>query len=142
MPGLGLRLQVSEFVKLVIILLVARYLTDLKRDELEIREMLILSGLVAVPVVLVLAQPDLGTSLTYIAILVAGAFIAGLRWKYVAAIAVVAVFVVPVGWHFLKDYQKARIEAEYLATWIKKAGLKKLGADSWREVAILCPRKA
>ena len=42
----------------------------------------------------------------------------------------------------LKDYQKARIEAEYLATWIKNAGLKKLSADSWREVAILCPRKA
>jgi ATP-dependent exoDNAse (exonuclease V) beta subunit len=42
----------------------------------------------------------------------------------------------------LKDYQKARIEAEYLATWIKKAGLKTLGADSWSEVAILCPRKA
>jgi ATP-dependent helicase/nuclease subunit A len=42
----------------------------------------------------------------------------------------------------LKDYQKARIEAEYLATWIKKAGLKKLCADSWGEVAILCPRKA
>src|SRR4029077_14131252 len=42
----------------------------------------------------------------------------------------------------LKDYQKARIEAEYLARWIKEAGLKKLSADSWREVAILCPRKA
>src|SRR5438445_541448 len=42
----------------------------------------------------------------------------------------------------LKDYQKARIEAEYLARWIKNAGLKKLSADSWREVAILCPRKA
>ena len=42
----------------------------------------------------------------------------------------------------LKDYQKARIEAEYLARWIKGAGLKKLSADSWREVAILCPRKA
>jgi ATP-dependent exoDNAse (exonuclease V) beta subunit len=42
----------------------------------------------------------------------------------------------------LKDYQKARIEAEYLAGWIKDAGLKKLSADSWREVAILCPRKA
>jgi rod shape determining protein RodA len=48
--------------------------------------MLILSGLVAVPVVLVLAQPDLGTALTYLAILVVGAFVAGLRWKYVAAI--------------------------------------------------------
>src|SRR5213596_1181935 len=42
----------------------------------------------------------------------------------------------------LKDYQKARFEAEYLARWIKDAELKKLSADSWREVAILCPRKA
>jgi ATP-dependent exoDNAse (exonuclease V) beta subunit len=42
----------------------------------------------------------------------------------------------------LKDYQKARFEAEYLARWIKDTGLKKLSADSWREVAILCPRKA
>src|SRR4051794_37513421 len=42
----------------------------------------------------------------------------------------------------LKDYQKARIEAEYLARWIKDAGLKGLSADSWQEVAILCPRKA
>lgn len=42
----------------------------------------------------------------------------------------------------LKDYQKARIEAEFIAQWIKKAGLKRLCADSWREVAILCPRKA
>src|SRR6266403_3231177 len=42
----------------------------------------------------------------------------------------------------LKDYQKARIEAEYLARWIKNAGPEKLSADSWREVAILCPRKA
>ncbi len=42
----------------------------------------------------------------------------------------------------LKDYQNARIEAEYLARWIRHAGLRKLSADSWREVAILCPRKA
>jgi ATP-dependent helicase/nuclease subunit A len=41
-----------------------------------------------------------------------------------------------------RDYQKARVEAEYLARWIKEAGLKKLAADSWRDVAILCPRKA
>ncbi|MBZ5585157.1 MAG: rod shape-determining protein RodA [Acidobacteriia bacterium] len=109
-PGTGIHLQVSEFVKLVIILLVARYLTDLKRDELEIREMLILSGLVLVPMALVLAQPDLGTSLTYMAVLITGAFLAGLRWKYVAAIAVVAVLVVPVGWtFFLKQYQKERL---------------------------------
>jgi rod shape determining protein RodA len=108
LPG-GIHLQVSEFVKLVIILLVARYLTDLKTDELEIWEMGKLAGLVVVPAGLVLLQPDLGTALTYFAILVTGAFLAGLRWKYVAAIAIVAVLVLPVGFHFLKDYQKARL---------------------------------
>jgi rod shape determining protein RodA len=108
LPG-GVHLQVSEFVKLVIILLVARYLTELRTEELEIREMLKLAGLVLVPTALVLKQPDLGTSLTYIAILIVGAFLAGLRWKYVAAIAVVTLLVLPVSWHFLKDYQKARL---------------------------------
>jgi ATP-dependent helicase/nuclease subunit A len=48
----------------------------------------------------------------------------------------------PEGEKKLKDYQKARIEAQYLARWIKEAGLPKLCADSWREVAVLCPRKA
>jgi rod shape determining protein RodA len=109
--GGGLHLQVSEFVKLVIILLVARYLTELKTEELDIREMAMLSLLVAVPAFLVFKQPDLGTALTYVAVLVVGAFIAGLRWKYVAVIALVAVLVLPLGNHFLKDYQRARLTA-------------------------------
>jgi len=107
--GGGVHIQVSEFVKLVIILLVARYLTEVKKDELEIWEMAKLACLVAIPGALVLIQPDLGTSLTYVAVLVVGAFIAGLRWKYVAVIAVVAVLVLPVSYHFMKDYQKARL---------------------------------
>jgi ATP-dependent exoDNAse (exonuclease V) beta subunit len=40
-----------------------------------------------------------------------------------------------------KDYRKARIEADVLATWIKKTGIEKLRASTWRDVAILCPRK-
>jgi len=108
LPG-GLRLQVSEFVKPVIILLVARYLTELKSEELEIREMLILLVLVLIPTGLVLKQPDLGTALTYLAVLTVGAFLGGLNWKYIAAVAVLAVFVLPVTWtFFLQDYQKQR----------------------------------
>jgi rod shape determining protein RodA len=68
-----------------------------------------LAGLVLVPAGLVLLQPDLGTALTYLAVLVTGAFLAGLRWKYVLTIAFVAVLVLPVSFHFLKDYQKARL---------------------------------
>jgi rod shape determining protein RodA len=107
-PGLG-HFQVSEFVKLVIILLVARFLTELKTERLEGRELLKLAGLVGVPALLVLKQPDLGTTLTYFPALAVGAFLAGLRWKYVIAIAVIVVLVLPVGVHFLKDYQKARL---------------------------------
>ncbi len=107
--GGGLHLQVSEFVKLMIILLVARYLAEIKTETLEIREMTILSSLVLVPTLLVLKQPDLGTSLTYIAILMVGAFLAGLRRKYVIVIAVVTMLVLPVGWYFLKDFQRARL---------------------------------
>src|ERR1022692_3951619 len=64
--GFVIHLQLSEVVKLVIIVLVARYLTELRTEELEIREMLKLAGLVLVPTVLVMKQPDLGTSLTYL----------------------------------------------------------------------------
>ena len=105
----GVHLQVSEFVKLVIILLVARYLTDLKKDDLEVAEMLKLAGLVVVPAALVWAQPDFGTALTYFAVLAGGVFIAGLHWKYLAIAVLGAALMVPVGLHFLKDYQRARL---------------------------------
>ena len=107
--GGGFRFQVSEFVKLVIILLVARYLTELRSEDLDIRELLKLAGLVLIPAGLVLKQPDLGTALTYFAVLGVGAFLAGLNWKYVAIISVVLALVLPVGVHFLNDYQKARL---------------------------------
>jgi ATP-dependent exoDNAse (exonuclease V) beta subunit len=42
----------------------------------------------------------------------------------------------------LTETRRAQVEAEHLAKWIQEAGLKKLRAGCWREVAILCPRKA
>jgi rod shape determining protein RodA len=106
----GFHLQISEFVKTVIILLVARYLIDLKTERVEGRDLLKLGGLIAVPMLLVMKQPDLGTSLTYLPILAIGVFVAGLRWQYLAVIGIIFVLVLPLGWHFyLKDYQKARL---------------------------------
>ena len=105
----ALHLQVSEFVKLVIVLLVARYLTDLKGERLELPDLLKLGGLVGLPMLLVVSQPDLGTALTYLPILAAGVFLAGLKWQYAAAILVIFALVPPVGYMFLKDYQKARL---------------------------------
>jgi rod shape determining protein RodA len=105
----GFHLQVSEFVKLVIVLLVARYMAELHGDTLEFRELLKVSALIVLPMLLVVGEPDLGTALTYLPILAVGAFLAGLNWRYVAAIAIVVVLVLPVGIHFLQPYQKARL---------------------------------
>jgi rod shape determining protein RodA len=108
----GFHLQVSEFVKLVIILLVARFLTELKSDQLELRELLKVSGLVGVLFVLVMKQPDLGTSLTYLPPLAVGVFLAGLRWRYILILLLFGVGTSWVSYHFLlKEYQRARIES-------------------------------
>jgi rod shape determining protein RodA len=108
LPG-GFQFQVSEFVKIVLILLVARFLTELRKEDLDWRDLLKVAGLVGLPMILVMRQPDLGTSLTYAAILIGGVFLAGLRWKYIAVIALAVGLALPVAFHFLHDYQRARL---------------------------------
>ena len=103
------KLQISEFVKLVIVLLVARFLTEIKTEQLELPDLLKLGGLVALPMLLVISQPDLGTALTYLPILAVGVFLAGLRWQYAVALVLIVAIVLPVSYVFLKDYQKARL---------------------------------
>ena len=106
----GYTIQPSEFVKLVVVLLVARYLSDLKGDRLELPDLLKLGGLVALPMVLVMIQPDLGTALTFVPILAIGVFLAGFRWQYAVAILVVVAVIAPVSyWLVLKDYQRQRV---------------------------------
>ena len=106
---LGVNLQVSEFVKLVIILMVARYVSELRSDEIKPRDLLKLGVLVGLPAFLVMYQPDLGTGLTYLPILAAGVLIAGVQWRYLAIVAIVGALTLPVGWYFLKDYQRQRL---------------------------------
>jgi rod shape determining protein RodA len=108
LPG-GFHLQLSEFAKIVIILLVARYLTEMKGDVLEIRDLLKLSGMVLVPMALIAKEPDLGTALTYLPILAIGVILAGLPWKYWLAIGVIGAVLIPVVFANLQPYQKGRI---------------------------------
>ncbi len=108
-PVLGFTFQISEFVKIVLILLVARFLTELKNDTLEWPELMKLAALVGLPMLLVVKQPDLGTALTYLPILAVGVYLAGLRREYLVVIGLVAVFVLPISLNFLQDYQKRRL---------------------------------
>lgn len=108
--GYGMfKFQVSEFFKLVAVLLVAKYLAELRGDRLEGRDLVRLGALIGIPMVLVLLQPDLGTSLTYLPILAIGVFLAGLRWQHIATLLLLAGLFAWPAWMMLQGYQKDRV---------------------------------
>ena len=108
---LGLmQFQPSELAKIVMILLFARLFAGYKSAYLTTRHTLFALVLAGVPLLLIILQPDLGTAMTFLAI-IGGAFIlAGLRRKTVLLFLLAAVVVGLGGWNFgLRDYQKNRL---------------------------------
>jgi len=104
------RLQPSEPMKPLTALMLASIMGD---PEGETRPMIRLGKIclvVMVPVVLILAEPDMGTALTYVPMLLVAAFLGGMRWRFIAALLVVGLLAIPIGWKaVLKPYQKERI---------------------------------
>jgi rod shape determining protein RodA len=113
MPG-GNHFQPSEWVKLILILAVAKFFTDMRQRELSWSDFMKAGAIVIIPMLLVLKQPDLGTALTYLPIAAMGMFLGGLQWKQgltvalLAAIGIGLAFYVPQV-HLLKSYQKQRL---------------------------------
>src|SRR4030081_3425239 len=108
-PILGEFLQVSELVKLIIIIVVARFFAEVSTDELSLQDLFKAGLIVGLPLALILKQPDLGTALVLVPLLVVGAFLAGLQWRHAAAIALVGLLMLPVAWRVLKPYQKEKV---------------------------------
>jgi rod shape determining protein RodA len=108
MPG-GQHFQPSEWVKLILILAVAKYFADLHQKELTWSDFFKAGAIVGIPMLMVLAQPDLGTSLTYLPIAIMGLFLGGVRWRQAAAVAILAGLLLPVALHVLKPYQRERL---------------------------------
>lgn len=103
--------QPSELTKLAVILLLARLFSSYKEEQMSFRAFLLSSGLVGLPFILIALQPDLGTALTFVPVLLGAYILAGLPKKYVILILIVSLLAGLVGWNYgLKDYQKKRIE--------------------------------
>jgi len=99
-------------VKLVLILVVARYFANLGGRNLTWREIFKAFAMVGVPMLLVLVQPDLGTTLTYAPILVAGLFLGGINFKQASILTVCGLALIAGVWSsgkILKGYQKNRL---------------------------------
>ncbi|HEY1264039.1 MAG TPA: rod shape-determining protein RodA [Terriglobales bacterium] len=108
MPG-GFHFQPSEWVKLVLILAVAKYFADMVQRDLSWSDFVKAGAIVGVPMLLVLKQPDLGTALTYLPVAIMGLFLGGLRWKQALTVALLAGSMMPLAWHVLKPYQRDRL---------------------------------
>jgi rod shape determining protein RodA len=86
--GIGsVGIQPSEFAKIATILYLAHYLDVSRRAHEDVRRFLTSCGIVFVPVILILSQPDLGTSLVFLPILLVMTFIAGIPRRFVAYLA-------------------------------------------------------
>jgi len=104
------QLQPSELMKITLVLALARYFHGLTWDEVGNPLNLIPPLLmIAMPVVLVLRQPDLGTALMIIMGAGATFFLAGVRiWKFLTLVGL-GMAAVPIAWQFMRGYQKQRI---------------------------------
>jgi rod shape determining protein RodA len=109
LPG-GQHFQPSEWVKLVLILAMARYFSE-ESDQSAALSDVVKAGLIAaVPMALVLKQPDLGTALTYVPVALMALFLGGIQFRHAAIIVLLTGVMAPAIWHYgLKPYQKQRL---------------------------------
>ncbi|MDA8236986.1 MAG: rod shape-determining protein RodA [Chloroflexi bacterium] len=107
---LGFQFQFSELAKVLMILVLARFLAD-REARLDSLASIVGAGLiVGPPWVLVMLQPDLGTSLVFIAILVGMLFMTGASLRWLGALAAATLAALPLVWTYvLHDYQRERL---------------------------------
>ncbi len=104
--------QPSEWVKLVLILAMAKYFADpSKFREMSFLDLVKAGSVVGIPMLLVLVQPDMGTALTYLPIAIMGLFLGGMKLRHAAIIMVCGALVALPAYKWgLKQYQKDRIQ--------------------------------
>lgn len=107
----GMTIQPSEFMKIAVALALARFFHTLHpMDRTRLLWMIPPMLMIALPAVLILKQPNLGTATILVGLSMAVWFAGGLLWRYVIAGFVVIAASIPLAWNFLlHDYQKQRV---------------------------------
>lgn len=105
----GISIQPSEFAKFGV-LLIAAWMLSIKGFDINKFHNLVLLGIVCgIPFILIVAEPDLGTSIVFIPMICSILIVAGLKWKWIFIGLFLACASVPSVYPFLKEYQKERI---------------------------------
>ncbi|MEO8463689.1 MAG: rod shape-determining protein RodA [Chloroflexota bacterium] len=107
---LGLQFQFSELAKILMIVILANFMASRHGRMGSLWSILGACALTGPPLVLVLLQPDLGTSLVFGAVLVGMLFMSGASLRWLGAMAMAVVAALPFIWTYvLRDYQKERL---------------------------------
>jgi rod shape determining protein RodA len=111
----GYQIEPSEFAKLAIILMSAKFLTDARRSGVRprLRAVALTVGFAAVPLVLILKEPDLGVAVLILVVLAGLIALSGIRLYWLAGFAVAGALLVlaVLKLHLLKAYQLSRLTA-------------------------------
>lgn len=106
----GMNIQPSEFTKLCLILLLAQLFKERKYRDMTLKGLFVASLLTVIPTFLILKQPDLGTAMLLVPLLLALLYIAGIRMSWLFMIIGSGIGLgPPFLWLGLKRYQKNRI---------------------------------
>jgi len=105
-----LTFQFSELAKILMIIVLAQYLASRQARLDSLRAILGACVLVGPPLILVMLQPDLGTSLVFAAILAGMLWMSGASLRWLGALAAGVIAMIPIAWNYiLLDYQKERL---------------------------------
>ncbi|BCS54481.1 rod shape-determining protein RodA [Geobacter sp. SVR] len=104
-------IQPSELMKIVIIITFARFFNNFHAPGgMTVRDLMFPLGILAVPALLIMKQPDLGTATLVVLIAMSMTFYVGLRWTTIVSFILVTIPTCWLAWsHFLRPYQKNRI---------------------------------
>ncbi len=101
--------QPSEFVKVGLIISLAKFIDDRKDTINEPITLLQILGFAFLPVFLILLQPDAGTAMVFVFFIAVMLFIAEIKWKYIGYALLTGLLSLPLLWFRLDQYQKDRI---------------------------------
>jgi rod shape determining protein RodA len=114
LPVIG-QFQPSEFVKIPVVLMLAKYFGDRRPQALTIKEMLVGVAILAAPIGLIMLEPDAGQAMTYFPLLGVIFYLSAVRLRWVLLMVAATVILVPLAWYVgvesgkIKPYQQQRI---------------------------------